>query len=147
MGAMGRYLAALPERARDRLISAPSWISYRMVDGEGGGCLRGHAEGLACRMESIETLRAHHEKDKRGPWRDTEAAKVFLAFPLFSWDDRANPAGAFNSATDRFGMDRVVRAIKLRAARLNGTSPEAIATLTAPTSHPTNASVKCPLPR
>lgn len=81
MGAMGRYIGAVPERARDRLISAPSWISCQMVDGEGGGCLRGHAEGLACRLENMDQLRERHREDKRGPWRDTEAAEVFMAFP------------------------------------------------------------------
>lgn len=125
MGAMGRYIAAIPEGARDRLISASSWISYRMVDGDGGGCLRGHAEGLACRRESHDVLQARHAEDKRGPWRDVEAAQVFQTFPRFG-SSLQNPAHAFNAATDKFGMARVVRAIKLRAARLNGTDPQTI---------------------
>lgn len=64
-------------------------------------CLVQHAVG-------VEQYRAWNEWDRwpRSPWK------------------------AFDRAVARFGKDRIVRACKLRAARLNGSSPEAIREMT-----------------
>lgn len=149
MGAMGRYIDGLSDGARDRLIAAPAWLTDELVDGCGAGCLRGHAEGLAATGMSMNELRAAH-KDLESYKRlvDVDAARWFFRFPVVPpfARNRANPAGAYNRSVERFGLDRVVRAIKLRAARLNGSDAATIATLTAATT-PTPASGRTRSPR
>lgn len=119
MGAMARYIDGLSGDARDRLIQAQTWIAHALVDGYGGGCLRGHAEGLASLGKTMDELREWHRRDPAGlnAARDITAAEWFFRFPIHAHVGRANPADAFNAAVDRFGMERIVRAIKQRAAK------------------------------
>ena len=44
MGIVGRYLDALPDRARDRLIEAQDWCVAEVLGPRGERCLVGHAE-------------------------------------------------------------------------------------------------------
>lgn len=132
MGAMGRYIAALPAAARDRLVTGQQWIAHELSDGEGGACLRGHAEGFA--QSGMPT------------WRISQIRHSAEYVPgMFGWhDNAAQEAGLpvrrpairrFNLALERWGP-RVVRAIKLRAARLNGSDTATIAAILAPTEAP-----------
>jgi hypothetical protein len=128
MGAMGRYIAALTDEGRDRLIRAHGWCSWVLLDGRGGGCLRGNAEIVD------HTAFALHS-DQRGAAEMCRAIKYQAApkihprLPASEVEGIAAPWLAFNLAYDRW-PERTVRAIKLRAAKLNGTTSEQIAELT-----------------
>lgn len=126
MGAMGKYIAALPERARDRLITGQRWIAHSLSDGQGGCCLRGHAEGFVnsgMTQSEISRIRYSSEyvKGMFDGWHDYEAQQMAISF-------RVAAIGRFNPAFKRWG-DRLVRAIKSRAATLNGSSAPEIAAL------------------
>lgn len=122
MGMIGRYIAALTPDGRDRLIRAQSWVSHRLRDGCGGGCLRGHGENVA---------RWSYEEKPNGTVRADATEKAAWDFcRALGWGRLEHPASAFNLAFDRWG-DRVVRAIKLRAARLNASDPATVSAMTA----------------
>lgn len=137
---MGRYIAALPPAARDRLIVGQRWIPGLLSDGEGGACLRGHAEGFAVSgMHQFDISRVRHSAEYRpgqfSAWHDADAQDAHWAQRGFDHVHR------FNEAIRRW-PERTVRAIKLRAARLNGTTPQEIARILAvPTPSTTNSEV------
>ena len=88
---VGRYIDALSDEQRDRIIEAREMIigDYGDEDGDGGpGCLVGTAEGA----------------------EDQPVADALGYFRVeFAFDDLA----------DRFGKDRIVRLCKARAAKNN----------------------------
>lgn len=112
---MGRYIDWLDIEGRDRLIGAPEFNDGVCWWTNGCGCLVGTA---AHWPELDEASRARHSDafDSLSPNRGVR------------WD-RTKPAARYPYAVKRFGKARVVRAIKLRAARLNGCDPETIARL------------------
>lgn len=99
MGCMGRFIDGLSADQRDSIIQAQSWGWASMNDEEqyaamlGRLCLMDHACGVSSWME----------------W-DTE--KIMEQDSI-----RKPPAQAFDVACQRFGMQRVVRACKLRAGK------------------------------
>lgn len=102
MGIVGDYLDRLPDELRDRVIRAQGWRTNVFVDrGSGERCLIGHAEGDDAGREWIEGTNALHE------------------LPFFS---RMGIGFQFDKLCERFGKDRVVRAVKARAAKPNRVS-------------------------
>lgn len=107
---MGRYIGELDAEGRDRLIGAPEFATGGSWLENGCGCLCGTAMGI-----------------ERDSWWDASDDTMRLSFRLLgscsTWR-RKGPAWRFPAAVRRFGKARVVRAVKLRAARLNGSSAE-----------------------
>ena len=102
---MGRYINELDTEGRDRLIGAPEFGFAGLawgVDGEYGRerpCLVDAATG------------------RYAAWQDwTNGPVSWGCTPSYRWD----------RACVRFGLPRVVRAIKLRAAKLNGCDADTI---------------------
>lgn len=112
---MGRYIAELDAEGRDRLIAAPEFNDGALWWSGDCGCLVGTAANWPALSEEqrTERCRVHASTTWKfgNPW-----AKM-------------KPATRYPCAVTRFGKDRVVRAIKLRAAKLNGCSPEQIASI------------------
>ena len=92
MGLLGRYLGALSDEQRDRIIEANAMITGNYLDDNGTGCLVGVAEGA----------------DEQ-PIAEGVGEKAFDLVVEFSFDELC----------DRFGKDRIVAACKARAARGN----------------------------
>lgn len=99
MGLLGRYINALPEEVRDRVIRAQDWSKE-----EPGG---------------ITDLIAQAESGRRG-WNG-------LMWRITAWrrrmslgsDSRARLRGRFRRARKRIGTEHLIRLIKLRAGRPN----------------------------
>lgn len=129
MGAMGRYIDSLDDEKRDRLIKAQQWVAWVRRDGMGGGCLVGHAEDDAANR--------FHKTFKDGSIVSPETATPLIAaarkmnYTAFKMMRRKLPWASFNLATERFGIERVVRAIKQRAARRNNAAVTYLMTETA----------------
>lgn len=117
MGAMGRYIDALCDEQRDRLLEAPprAWCSGWLLNDAGARCLVGHVIGPA-----VFAIPADNDEGERRTGLD-------WFYRENSPEDLAEDA--FDDAVDRFGRPHVVRAIKARAARRNKSSPEAISAL------------------
>jgi hypothetical protein len=101
MGKIARYIDALPDEARDRVIEAQGWCVTVGLDDD-GRCLVGHTED----------------------WREVGDGDIAINCV----DVAKMPGGSegyecvgedFDAACARFGLDRVVRACKLRAGRPN----------------------------
>ena len=123
MGAMGRYIAALDECGRDRLIVAEGWITSVWFNDQGARCLIGHGEDFNATNDPRDREDFEQKPVVRGLW----APEVYHAF---------------DQAVRRW-PERTVRAVKLRAARLNGTDASQIAALLAQTTPtPTKAEVE-----
>lgn len=103
MGLLGRYVDELPDVARDRVIRAKDWCA------EGARALVGHAEG----------------RGYRGRWAGewTERARLRAA-RLWRLGLRSHSriSRRFGRACQRFGPERMVRLLKLRAAKQHGLS-------------------------
>lgn len=93
MGRMGTFLDLLPDEARDRVIEGQFWITGEFVAPTGGRCLIGHAHDFV--WDSGKQVALHR-----------------VALPPLPFQGQH-----FDRACHRFGMERVVRAIKARAAR------------------------------
>lgn len=126
---MGRYIGELDAEGRDRLIAAPEFSDGVWWDGS-CGCLVGTADlGVRDVAERYaDTCVTTFE------WPDVEVRRRALRLCGGSiwhkpWPE-SGPAMRYPKAVMRFGKDRVVRAIKIRAARLNGSSAADVARLT-----------------
>jgi hypothetical protein len=95
MGLIGRYIDALPDEARDRVIEAQAGCSAVGIAGS-ARCLRGHAEDFYL-----------------------AAGVVYEIGCPVDHADKWDAAKAFDDAVRRFAIARVVRACKLRAGRPN----------------------------
>ena len=111
---MGRYIDELDDEGRDRLIAATDFSDGEWWNGE-CGCLVYTGEG-ATSWEEAEQASYAKGMRCRAKWADD------------------GPPYRYPYAVLRFGKARVVRAIKLRAAKGN---TEAIAKLLAPAEHVT----------
>ena len=112
---MGRYIQELDAEGRDRLIAATDFADGGNWFANGCGCLCGTAMGV--------TL---------DNWAEYSIASAAIARRLlgrFSVWENMGPAWRFPRAIRRFGKTRVVRAVKLRAARVQGCDPATIAAL------------------
>lgn len=103
MGAMGRYIAGLTNEQRDRLITAQRW----------GHCGAG--------VTWPRPLPGNSWPSDGDCLTGHATGRVQYGGAQFYYD----------KACCLHGMDRVVRAIKLRAARLNGCDPATIAEIVA----------------
>ena len=117
---MGRYIRELDAEGRDRLIAAPDFSSGEWWNGS-CGCLVGTADPEIA--EAVMTMGAQGHSRWLGPVgvRAKELCRD-AARGMY----KNGPALRYPHAVSRFGKPRVVRAIKLRAARLNGSSHEQI---------------------
>jgi hypothetical protein len=102
MGKIGRYIDALPDEARDRVIEAHDWCVQWGLDGGGGRCLVGHTEDWREVGDGDIAVRCVDVAKMPGGSEDLECV-----------------GADFDAACARFGIDRVVRACKLRAGRPN----------------------------
>lgn len=119
---MGRYIAELDAEGRDRLIAAPEFNDGGMWWNGQCGCLVGTAlRGIVRGEEACRFWGAALDSHPR-PRGDGPMASVSWAL--------APASIRYPQAVTRFGKDRVVRAVKIRAARLNGTDPSSIYALT-----------------
>ena len=102
MGLVGRYIDALRDEQRDRVIEADGWSWQYLERHTGCRCLVGHAENWVIK-------------------RTTGGTKY--GSPYYARDVTADPGCLVaNRVPDlfiRFGMNRVVPLLKARAARGN----------------------------
>lgn len=109
---LGRYIDMLPPEAKDRIIENQSWCRASFVSDDGARCLVAAAEWwellpdgqLVVRDGEVQEIRGRFEASYR-PGGESR---------LWRTIDRQ-----FDLLTRRFGMERIVRAIKQRAARSN----------------------------
>lgn len=121
MGAMGRYIGSLSDEQRDRIITAQAWIDGggSFVQRDGCRCLCGHAEDWFIDEEG-EFGPTEFPRDRTASYNFMARVKGHGEQPVFN---------VYPLAVGRFGTARVVRAIRNRAAKLNGTDPQRIAQL------------------
>lgn len=112
---LGRYLDALDAEARDRVIEAQVWGTGSISQ----PCLVRHSEGG---YGGVERCFRITDRARRFEWRAGELRSDF------QFRDLDNVGYRFDRLCRRFGMDRVVRACKLRAAKSNRISIPASST-------------------
>lgn len=96
MGAIGKYLDALPDEARDRVLTAQDWCVKDFYDEAGARCLVGHAED----------------------WADGTARARNVRFLLWEQNIGGITTGEhFDAIAERVGLDRAVRLVKQRAGK------------------------------
>lgn len=127
---MGRYIAELDAEGRDRLIAAPEFNDGASWWYGGCGCLVGTGAGCngtasIWEKDADEARRCYSAVDSTVGKEGTVFGEEVLAV---EWG--VAPASVrYPQAVRRFGMARVVRAVKLRAARVAGCDPETIRAL------------------
>ena len=109
MGIVGKYLDALSDEQRDRVIEAKSWTSCWVDDKDGDcRCLVGHAEDMGWVDE---------QQVQRDPVEGTRLVVTGLL------PRHLHPVAYVGFKVPRmfarFGKDRIVRACKARAAKGN----------------------------
>ena len=93
MGLLGRYIDSLMVEEKDRIIVGQEWCQYTLTTPNGSHCLMGQVDA------------------QRYPIRCGDAMYgVHIGI-------------TFDSTVGRFGMDRIVRACKLRAAKPHPLQP------------------------
>lgn len=108
MGMMGRYIDALPEHAKDRIIEAQNWCVCDVVSDTHARCLIGHAEDWQ-RLEPPATwwrralFQAHHSEEGAAgaePELGFACSAEFFAFR------RARPAdlAIYRTRVERWGL-------------------------------------------
>ena len=110
---MGRYIDELDDEGRDRLVTAEDFSDGQWWDGR-CGCLVTTAVGGRCAGDGEKAARGHRLGAR--------------------WQEQG-PAYRYPYAVARFGKDRVVRAIKLRAAA--ATTADTLPHVSEPTPAPT----------
>lgn len=104
MGLLGNYVDGLPDTAKDRIIRAQDWC----------------AEGVPDDSSSMQSLLGHAEGyGPRGKWAAGWSERASLRASRlwrFGPSSRSRIGGRFTRACYRFGRERTVRALKLRAA-------------------------------
>lgn len=138
MGIMGRYLDALPDRARDRLIEAQDWCVAEVRGRDGARCLVGHAEDWQPFQHRRGWWRSWLDEERGGGEVGSAGSLDALCSPSFFAFRRAQPAdlavycervrrwglasesriGArFDRLCGRRGLAEALRIVKARAAR------------------------------
>ena len=110
MGLVGRYIDALSDEQKDRIIEATSWSEpsegvYVDKQDPSCRCLAGHAENW------------YREKVDH-----TQARPLGIIIPKCSID----AAIQFPNLQDHFGVERIIRVCKARAAKGNRIPTEAL---------------------
>lgn len=103
MGLLGRYLDHLPDHARDRIIEAQGWGMGALVDSQANRCVLGHAENWIY-AGSLFRNRAGDPELQR--WR----------VRTFGPNSHLEIGRRFDTLCYRYGIERVVRWVKRRAA-------------------------------
>lgn len=118
MGKIGRYIDGLTDEQRDRIVTGQGWTSRAdcFVDDTGCRCLVGHVD----------------------QWRMVGRDQMSNGQCTI----RHNEHHLYPRAVRRFGLARVVRACKLRAAATLSSSVEARPTDTTPSPSPSPANVQ-----
>ena len=101
MGIVGRYIDALSDKQRDRVIEAQGWC-WQFSNLAGCHCLVGHAEAY---VGHAATDSAHDEAGEL----------LRISYDQNGWLVYDKVPELF----DRFGQDRIVRLCKARAAKGN----------------------------
>jgi len=110
MGLIGRFIDALPDHARDRIIEGQGWGMGTLVDPQGNRCLLGHAEDW---QYAGSLFRNHAGDPELQRWR-------VLSFGSSS---HLEIGRRFDTLAHRCGIDAAVRLVKLRAARTTPAMP------------------------
>lgn len=113
MGAMGRYIEQLSAEGRDRLLVASDW---------------GHGASMYPRRRGYldPPPGENYEGEDGARWCLVDHGCGRAGAFAEPSGIRSGAPARFDRGCVRFGLARVVRAIKLRATRLNGCSPEQI---------------------
>lgn len=104
MGQIARYIDWLPDEAKDRIIEAQDWCRGTYVTSDGRRCMLGWAEGWSNNGGVADIALYYRRMDYENNLYGRHRRILY---------------GAFDRLTRRFGLERVVRAIKLRAGRQN----------------------------
>jgi hypothetical protein len=104
MGLLARYIDALPDHAKDRIIEAQDWGLGALVDADGKRCLLGHAEDWIYEG-SIFKNRARDTGLQ--VWRNR----------TFGPSSHLDIGSRFDRLCHKRNLDRVILLIKQRAAR------------------------------
>jgi hypothetical protein len=108
MGLLGRYIDALPDDARDRLIEAQEWCIAEVVGPGRSRCLIGHAEDWrsisAERLPWRSWMDAECGANASHPRREPEGERI--CDPLVFAFRRAEPGdrGLYRTRIDRWGI-------------------------------------------
>lgn len=102
MGKMGRWIDGLTDEQKDRIVRGQRWRDQLVIDADGRKCLVGHAAG--------------YQVKKRANGNGTAAFRVGCEVYL---PDTTPTGSRFDRLCGRFGLERIVRACKQRAAKGN----------------------------
>lgn len=125
---MGRYIRELDAEGRDRLIAAPDYSDGCWWDGS-CGCLVGTAENMGPMWDECGNIREAFQEIFNGIDRQHHSGIIGAVTRGGTEWRHSTAAYRYPCAVNRFGKARVVRAIKLRAARLNGSDARAVSEL------------------
>lgn len=111
MGMLGDYLDGLTDEQRDRVIRAMEWRPRAILYQDGARCLVGH----------VQDAQPH----PRTLWEPHDDYSILTFFDISQPHDEPLEVGMmFDKLCERFGTERVVRAVKKRAAQ--GMTTEAL---------------------
>ncbi len=102
MGLLGEYVDVLPDEAKDRIIRAQEWGRTRERDPEF--------------VDVLDQAEANRGDDPCVGWIESWRIRAERLL-LFGPSSRSRLRGQFERLLRRYGTERVVRLIKLRAAR------------------------------
>jgi hypothetical protein len=104
MGLLGNYVDRLPDTAKDRIIRAQDWCPEGVPDNRSSSqSLLGHAEGYG------------HEGRWAADWIERALLRA-SRLRGFGPTSRSRIDDRFTRACHRFGRERTIRVLKLRAA-------------------------------
>ncbi len=109
MGLMAKYIDAVSDEARDRIIMGQGWTDGLIDDHRGNRCLIGHATEGCPVLYRVPVGREWHRV-----LHEDHPENVLIDFDNWVGD-------RFDKAVVRFGMERVVRACKARAGKVRST--------------------------
>ncbi|MEW5930504.1 MAG: hypothetical protein AB1941_23845 [Gemmatimonadota bacterium] len=102
MGLLGRYIDSLPDTARDRIIRAQEWSA---------------AGGAPTPCPPVDLAEGRAGPARRRPGRFARSWRRLARLARFGPRSYGRIRERFDRASRRFGEERVVRALKLHAAR------------------------------
>jgi hypothetical protein len=106
MGLIARYIDALPDHSRDRVIEAQEWGIGTLVDEGGNRCLLGHAEDWVYAGSLFRNFAGDPAMQR---WRVLE----------FGPSAHLEIGRRFDALAHRYGLGTVVTWVKSRAGRPN----------------------------
>lgn len=121
MGLIGKYLDALPDHARDRVIEAQDWC-FGWAVMESGRCLVGHAEdweGAEMDDDGMAQLQKWRDHETR-EIRQRVEARFNGVRHLRHYAHYQHVAQRFDKMAARLGVEEAVRLVKARAGGRSG---------------------------